>query len=69
MIGFLGESAVASGPSLIHGGVARELWGLVFIIFGDIWVLEEDMEDVLFGWWGGRMGRRRRKDWLLRPFV
>ena len=52
---------------LIHCGVARELWHFLFSFFGILWVLPFSIKDLLEGWHGSFVGRKRRKVWRTAP--
>lgn len=50
---------------LVHCPVTHRLWMLVVATFGLAWVQPVSVMEVLQSWMGGRVGRRRRKAWLL----
>ncbi|XP_028052432.1 uncharacterized protein LOC114256937 [Camellia sinensis] len=50
---------------LIHCSVSSRLWMLVVAMFGLVWVRPGSLFAVLQSWVGGRVGKRRRKAWIL----
>ncbi|GMP72532.1 hypothetical protein CsSME_00030528 [Camellia sinensis var. sinensis] len=49
----------------IHCPVSSPLWMLVVATFDLAWVQPASVQAVLHSWAGGRVGRRRRKAWML----
>ena len=52
---------------IVHCSVASQLWSLAFSVFGVMWVQPETVALMLCGWYGGRVGKRRRKALLFVP--
>lgn len=46
---------------LIYGVVAKELWNAVLVSWGMSWVFLAMVVEFIQEWYGGRVGRRRRK--------
>ena len=47
----------------LHCIVVRVLWEIVFALFGAQWVFPETDKEVLFGWRGPFVGKKRKKIW------
>ena len=52
---------------LLHCGLARSLWSLLFSLFGVSWVLPSSIREALLGWLGPCVGKERRKVWRSAP--
>ncbi|RVW20626.1 Transposon TX1 uncharacterized 149 kDa protein [Vitis vinifera] len=52
---------------LLHCGLARSLWSLLFSLFGVSWVLPSSIREALLGWLGPCVGKERKKVWLSAP--
>jgi hypothetical protein len=53
--------------SFLHCALARELWTMVFSLFGMYWVMPKRIVDV-FASWKGRLGRHKnRHTWEVVP--
>ena len=46
---------------LLHCGLARSLWGLLFSLFEVSWVLPSSIREALLGWLGPCVGKERKK--------
>ncbi|KAI8026313.1 hypothetical protein LOK49_LG02G00101 [Camellia lanceoleosa] len=51
----------------LHCSLASRLWGSVCSLFGIPWVQPKGVVDMLWSWRGARVGRSRRRVWLLVP--
>ncbi|XP_028069530.1 uncharacterized protein LOC114272060 [Camellia sinensis] len=60
-----GRPAESVDHLLIHCSVSSRLWMLVVAIFEMVWVQSSSVFAILKSWVGGRVGRRRRKAWIL----
>ena len=52
---------------LLHCGLARSLWSLLFSLFGVSWVLPSSIREALLGWVGPCVGKERKKVWRSAP--
>ena len=52
---------------LLHCGLARSLWSLLFSLFGVSWVLPSSIREALLGWLGPCVGKEKRKVWRSAP--
>ena len=52
---------------LIHCTKARVLWELLFNLFGVMWVLPSSGKEILLGWYGAFVGKKRVKVWRAAP--
>ena len=52
---------------LIHCIKAKVLWDLLFTLFSVSWVLHSSVKEVLLGWHGSFVGKKRRKVWRATP--
>ena len=52
---------------LIHCTKAKVLWDLFFTLFSVLWVLPLLVKEVLLGWHGLLVGKKRRKVWRAAP--
>ena len=52
---------------LIHGTKARVVWELLFNLFGASWVLPSSVKEILLGWHGSFVGKKRVKVWRTAP--
>ena len=52
---------------LLHYTRTRVLWHLLFSLFGVVWVLPSSIREVLLGWHGSFVGKKRKKTWRAAP--
>ena len=52
---------------LLHCEKARTLWVLLFSLFGVQWVLPTTVKDMLLGWNGTFVGKKRKGVWKASP--
>ncbi|XP_028125322.1 uncharacterized protein LOC114322241 [Camellia sinensis] len=60
-----GRAAESVDHLLMLCPVSSRLWMLMIAVFGLVWVQSGSVLTVVQSWAGGRVGRRRRKAWLL----
>ena len=51
----------------LHCGKTRVLWELLFSLFGVNWTMSGSVRDMLLGWIGTFVGKRRKKVWQPAP--
>ena len=52
---------------LIHCTKTKVLWELLFALFGVMWILPLSIREILLGWHGSFMGKKRKKVWMTSP--
>ena len=52
---------------LLHCSKTRVLWELLFSLFGVNWIISGSVRDMLLGWKGTFVGKRRKKVWQTAP--
>ena len=52
---------------LLHCELARSLWNLLFSLLEMLWVLPYSIREMLLGWLGSCVGKKRKKVWLSAP--
>ena len=52
---------------LLHCGKARVLWELLFFLFKVYWAMQSTIREILLGWYGSFVGRKRKKVWKKTP--
>ena len=52
---------------LLHCGLARSLWGLLFSLFEVSWVLPSSIREALLGWFRPCVEKERKKVWFSAP--
>ena len=52
---------------LLHCRKTRVLWELLFSLFGVNWIISGSVRDMLLGWKGTFVGKRRKKVWQTVP--
>ena len=48
---------------LLHCSKTRVLWELLFSLFGVNWIISGSVRDMLLGWKGTFVGKRKKKVW------
>ena len=52
---------------LLHCSKASLLWQLVFSLFGVVWLVHSSVKEMLLGWHGRFVGKKRNKAWNVAP--
>ena len=52
---------------LLHCSKTRVLWELLFSLFDANWIMSGSMRDMLLGWKGTFVGKKRKKVWQAAP--
>ena len=52
---------------LTHCSKSKVLWDLLFNFFNVLWILHSLVKEVLFGWHGSFVGKKRRRVWRATP--
>jgi hypothetical protein len=61
------ESGESPDHILLHCKIARELWNMVFVLFGVQWVMPETVLDLFSSWQGSCGSRRTKMVWRVVP--